>query len=364
MKKKWITCLLDYSMKTSLLTFFFSLFIGNLTIQASWLKPTSKVPASERLETFTLHSGEEVNFPSSGFLELSVSDSGPGLTEDQMAELFHDGVQFNVNNLQVGQGSGLGLFITKGIVERHGGRLSVASEGLGKGSTFTMTLPLHHHRLDHFASSSSLEAPEREVHSPQTDPAEKHGLVTPIPMELPFYHQPETASLNQSTRATAPATTVSHLVSEKEKRDDSQVHQQAEKKCMAEQPAEKRSHHILVVDDCAVNRRLLTRLLTRAGHACDEAQDGQVAVDQVGAAMEKGSLYDTILLDYEMPVMNGPTAAAEMRKVGCDSLIVGVTGNLMRDDIEYFKGMGANEVLPKPFKMKDLNQFWAEHNFG
>jgi CheY-like chemotaxis protein len=77
--------------------------------------------------------------------------------------------------------------------------------------------------------------------------------------------------------------------------------------------------------------------------------------------MENGNYYDTILLDHEMPVLNGPTAAKEMRKLGFDALIVGVTGNLMREDVEYFKEYGANEVLPKPFKMKDLIRFWDEN---
>jgi hypothetical protein len=53
-------------------------------------------------------------------------------------------VQFNVNLLQAGQGSGLGLYIAKGIVEQHRGTLMAASEGMGHGTTFTVTLLIYH----------------------------------------------------------------------------------------------------------------------------------------------------------------------------------------------------------------------------
>jgi CheY-like chemotaxis protein len=265
---------------------------GILTIRASWLKPPRSAPPDQVTKNFSLYNKETVTLPPSGMMELSVSDSGAGMTEAQTAELFQDDVQFNVNNLQSGQGSGLGLFITKGIVDRHGGSLTVASEGLGKGATFTLTLPLYKRPKCETPTTTSTDVPD-----------------------------PQRPSTEQ---------------------------------------VERRPQHILVVDDCAVNRKLLIRLLTRAGHTCDGAEDGMVALHQVEAAMESGNYYATILLDNEMPVMNGPAAAKEMRKLGCDSLIVGVTGNLMREDVEYFKENGADEVMPKPFKMKDLICVWDE----
>mmetsp|Transcript_4098 Transcript_4098/g.9534 ORF Transcript_4098/g.9534 Transcript_4098/m.9534 type:complete len:897 (+) Transcript_4098:306-2996(+) len=262
---------------------------GNLTIRAKWLNKPSPdgSPLHQKTKTFELYKKESVTLPSTGMLELSVSDSGAGMTEAQLADLFQEGVQFNVNKLQCGQGSGLGLFITKGIVQRHGGSLTVNSEGLGKGTTFTLTLPLY------------LEE--------QCEPATSTDV----------------SSVKESL--------------------------------------EERDHHILVADDAAVNRKLLMRLLTRAGHSCVGAEDGREALDQVESAMKSGVYYDTILLDYEMPNMNGPTAAEKMRKLGCDSMIIGLTGNLMREDIEFFKSKGANGVLAKPFKMKDLVAFWNEH---
>lgn len=69
-----------------------------------------------------------------------------------------------------------------------------------------------------------------------------------------------------------------------------------------------------------------------------------------------------VLLDYEMPTMNGPTAAQKVRERGSDVFIVGVTGNLMPEDVTYFRSCGADAVLPKPIRMADLDSLIFEHN--
>jgi len=78
-----------------------------------------------------------------GSMSIRVTDDGVGMTQDQMKRTFCPGAQFNVNELQCGGGSGLGLFITKGFVEQMGGIVSVKSEGIHQGSTFTIQLPMH-----------------------------------------------------------------------------------------------------------------------------------------------------------------------------------------------------------------------------
>ena len=77
-----------------------------------------------------------------GALHLSVTDSGAGISQTDQARLFREVVQFNPDVLQGGGGSGLGLFICKSIVDLHGGRIGVASEGEGLGSTFSVVLPM------------------------------------------------------------------------------------------------------------------------------------------------------------------------------------------------------------------------------
>lgn len=75
-----------------------------------------------------------------GSLLIMVKDSGVGLSAEQCSHLFREGVQFNANKLQGGGGSGLGLFIAKGMAELHGGTLQGSSEGIGKGCTFTVSV--------------------------------------------------------------------------------------------------------------------------------------------------------------------------------------------------------------------------------
>ena len=58
-------------------------------------------------------------------------------------------------------------------------------------------------------------------------------------------------------------------------------------------------------------------------------------------------------------VMDGPTATKILREMGCTAYILGVTGNILADDIAFFKSHGADEVLPKPVKISLLDAFWA-----
>ena len=78
-----------------------------------------------------------------GAVVITVCDSGAGMTEDNLANLFQEGVQFNANQLQNGKGSGIGLWVSKGFVTRHLGSLTATSEGIGLGSTFTVELPAY-----------------------------------------------------------------------------------------------------------------------------------------------------------------------------------------------------------------------------
>jgi CheY-like chemotaxis protein len=74
----------------------------------------------------------------------------------------------------------------------------------------------------------------------------------------------------------------------------------------------------------------------------------------------KNETFDTILLDFEMPVMNGPTAAKKIRALGCESCIVGITGNVLPEDLAFFEQCGAYRVCSKPVKMEALEGIWVE----
>ena len=82
----------------------------------------------------------------------------------------------------------------------------------------------------------------------------------------------------------------------------------------------------------------------------------------VKKAEEEKEPFDSVLLDYEMPVMNGPSAAKEIRQTLLDEEIniIGVTGNVLPEDVNYFEKCGANAVLSKPVKINDLIACWLE----
>ena len=118
---------------------------------------------------------------------------------------------------------------------------------------------------------------------------------------------------------------------------------------------------ILLVDDAASNRKMLRRLLTAKGFSCEEAVDGTDALKVFARHRAQGDNFSTILMDFEMPEMNGPTATKELRtKLGCTCPIFGVTGNVLPHDVEHFLEQGANKILAKPLNINALEQAWDE----
>ena len=72
--------------------------------------------------------------------------------------------------------------------------------------------------------------------------------------------------------------------------------------------------------------------------------------------------YALILMDNQMPIMNGMEATEKIRKLGYENPIIGVTGNVMDDDVEKFKKKGVDEVLGKPVKNDDLRELLASRH--
>jgi len=108
---------------------------------------------------------------------------------------------------------------------------------------------------------------------------------------------------------------------------------------------------ILRPDVCS-NRKMLKMILTRSGFDCEQCVDGADAVENVKS---KGlNFYQLILMDSVMPKMCGPDAAKALREMGYKNMLVGVTGNAMKEDILHFEGCGADMVLTKPIKIDAL----------
>lgn len=77
-----------------------------------------------------------------GHAVVAVVDTGPGLTPEQIARLFQPFSQVHDQSVESKGGTGLGLHISRGIIEQHGGKIWCESEGLGKGTTFAFSVPI------------------------------------------------------------------------------------------------------------------------------------------------------------------------------------------------------------------------------
>ena len=112
--------------------------------------------------------------------------------------------------------------------------------------------------------------------------------------------------------------------------------------------------HILVVDDVPVNRTLLTSLLTRKQHMVETATNGQEAVTAVSKANPP---YDLVLMDIQMPVMDGCSATEAIRALPeplGDTQVIAVTAHAMAGDRERYIGAGMNDYVSKPVRPGDL----------
>lgn len=87
-----------------------------------------------------------------------------------------------------------------------------------------------------------------------------------------------------------------------------------------------------------------------------EADDGAVAVQMVQAASDGGAPFDIVFMDNIMTLMHGPEAAQAMRAAGFTGLIIGVTGNVMAEDVHHYIQSGADHILAKPVNIEDLKQ--------
>ena len=114
---------------------------------------------------------------------------------------------------------------------------------------------------------------------------------------------------------------------------------------------------ILVVEDNAINLRLITAALNRAGHMVDAAMDSSAAV-----AKFSEKKYDVILMDIMMPVMDGIAATLEIRNmensrgipVGERVKIIAVTANAFEDDRNKFFEAGMDHYMNKPVEIEEL----------
>ena len=111
---------------------------------------------------------------------------------------------------------------------------------------------------------------------------------------------------------------------------------------------------ILLAEDGVDNQRLISFVLNRAGAEVTLAENGQIAVDFALKASAEGSPYDVILMDMQMPVLDGYDAARHLRNEGYSGPIIALTAHAMATDRQKCIDAGCNDYATKPIDRKKL----------
>jgi len=282
-----------------------------------------------------------------GTLRVQVSDNGSGISPENIHKVFGELAQFDKNKLQ-GGGSGLGLWLSRRIISLHGGTLNCTSEGLGKGCTFYLCLPIydvgrlsrHPYRLSRLYSW---------LFTPRIDPFPNYEMENSVgTSSVTAVHRRgdvENFAPSDSQEEEPPDEQVEDAVSSRSSRYITPIPY-----------SDYQRLKVLIVDDSSMNRHINMRVVAAESEAINnpiivEADDGDTAVSLVVQSIAEGTPFDVILLDSIMNRMDGPIAANTLRtQHSYVGLIIGVTGNGLPEDIDNFISHGANHVLVKPLK--------------
>jgi signal transduction histidine kinase/HPt (histidine-containing phosphotransfer) domain-containing protein len=252
-------------------------------------------------------------------IRFDIQDTGIGISEDDQRTLFAPFVQADGSVTRRYGGTGLGLAIAKQLAEMMGGTLSLTSEP-GYGSTFSCTAT--------FIKQAHAE--------PAAQPGPQLGDVNLIDMRMQRGGV-SPVSLTKTAELTGISVPVTlHSVTQTQVSFDRSV---------------------LLVDDNEVNQTVASDQLARLGYKVDLAGNGQEALDALALKS-----YDVVLMDCGMPVMDGYTATAKIRKRESGSEhtpIVAMTAHAMNGDREKCLAAGMDAYLAKPVKRKMLEAILA-----
>ncbi|MBU1344628.1 MAG: response regulator [Proteobacteria bacterium] len=357
-------------------------------------------------------------------LVIEVTDSGIGIPKNRLNRLFKSFSQVDASTTRKYGGTGLGLVISKKLIELMGGTISVNSED-GKGSTFRLTVvfekqDLSLHKIDAMTFPKDIQgkrilavddnAINREIIStylkswkcyPTVVSTGKEALtqltaaaqtqnpydVVISDMMMPGMDGLQLASLIREN-ITLASTRIIMLTSCGTRGDGSkmkeigidgyfnkpikqsdlynailsvlgtvkdQTKKQQKKKVITRhtlKEGKKQTVRILLAEDNLINQKVALHLLNKFGYQADTVDNGKKAVK----AVEQSS-YDLILMDVQMPEMDGYEATQKIRAMGDekkDIPIIAMTANAMKGDREKCLEYGMNDYISKPVKPQNL----------
>jgi CheY-like chemotaxis protein len=329
-------------------------------------------------------------------LTTRVEDTGVGMPPDMLSSIFEAFSQVDNTKMRRFDGTGLGLAITKGLVEAMSGTISVASEP-GKGSCFTISLPVSESSPDTFAPLLAgrkillmglkkdcanywqgrlerLGAEVSQVADEQLPDFEgpEAGTATDIVLpDTPFEDQMSEVFRKDhlfchilSAQKTTTATTVwldphcvNNVLASKFKPEVTEEVLQSDTNGLGQLDLK-----VLAAEDNKTNRLVLKKLLANTGLALNFCVNGQEAVDQLCCAHN----YDAVLMDISMPILGGIDATEQIRawehKNGAHPLpIIALTANVGLEDQKIYRSAGMTDFVPKPYRKKDLLDALQRH---
>ena len=331
--------------------------ISNMTKE----KTRKKQPYKWFRSSSSVHCGAVKDDSTYGMLVIIITDTGAGISIENQVKLFKEIIQFSPEKLQAGGGSGLGLWISDGILKMHNGKISVFSEGEGHGCSFTIQIPMirqqstlvvcnippplfvtavtrayndndnnydltnNSNDLDSYVNSNNNNNDDNNNEHKNNDHNNNNNNENNCNDE----NNDNDKSIEEGKGDEFDSNDYYDIYTDKPKctycpspnldNNTSEVYQLP--------PLE-----LLVVDDSPVNCKMLMKCLKSVGHSCVSGSDGLMAIAMVKERIDfvnggNGRPYDAILMDFMMPNMDGPSATKIIRSMGYTAPILGLTGN-------------------------------------
>ena len=317
-----------------------------VTLEACHARPTSEqcgvvfAPLPSRRSS--IHSSLQMDDGADTvFIYVSIKDTGPGIMQHELDNLFQRFQQASPKTYAQYGGSGLGLWISKELCAKLGGQIGVASSVSNEKSTHGSTFAFYVQAPRCASPTAAQEQSEieRNVATALQASVKAVRVGTSPPSE-----QPNGAAGEPAIKPSAAKQDVT--------------------KSAELRPAVVR---LLVVEDNLVNQKVMRKQLLRAGFEVAVANHGKEALDSIYPTTSEGSTgvappFDVVLMDVEMPVMGGLEATRIIRAREQESSypyrsrlpILGVTANARAEQQAACLDAGMNSVVTKPFHMSDL----------
>ncbi|KAF1931150.1 putative histidine kinase HHK11p [Didymella exigua CBS 183.55] len=381
-----------------------------ITLAASAAEPVSTPGGVQFIDTKLVgenhHLEQDWKQGNTDYIQFSISDTGRGLTQEQTTSLFQRFSQASPRTHVHYGGSGLGLFISRRLTELQGGSIGLASK-YKEGSTFSFYIKARRVKptmlrksslpdvfpedIRHRSQKSTLTLPRDS--SPvipevarENNQSLRHEHASPDPSTPPAIVEPSpTTSVRRPATAPATSTPSSEALGLPPPLDFAELKRT---KSIPE------TLHVLIVEDNLVNQKVLAKQLRNLGCIVSVANHGRESLDflprttrwnhdahsarsrtrspsthvdpdaaallSTPDAADKPVELSLILMDWEMPIMNGLTAVAKIRELEHDGLLVGrvpvigVTANVRQQQIETAIQAGMDDVVGKPFRVAEL----------